>query len=493
MDAASRPAPCSDRASLALCLAAAPLLAGADAPPRATETWYRIVAADGAPVGHARSESRRGPDGGETVSEQQILVDNGEANIRISERKVVREDRSGRPVSISEYSVVGRSWSRLDARVGPDKAEIVRSTPTDRRSSNVALPAGVRFDSGLGLMRGWDRAAVPRLEFDNLNVAAMTVEHVVIEPDPGAQGPDGGFSVIRRRYEDGELRAVGRMTLGPDGRVRSMTQPMMGTSVTIVVSDRETALKPHSAYRLLQSAMVKSHFRISPEAMRGRIRYRFAYRDGLAFPFPQTAEQRAAPWADGIAVDVCTDCGPGLSADKAALDAALRPTAWLQSDHPRLRAIARPIARMSTSGSRKMALLAAKARPYLDKIDFAGHFSALETLDRRSGDCTEAAVLLAALGRSAGIPTRVASGLVYSRERYHGVAHTFMPHSWTLAYVDGRWRSFDLALDTFDSTHIALTIGDGDSRSVLAAGQLASLLEWKEMSEIRPRPGRPRS
>jgi hypothetical protein len=472
-----------------LWLAPAVLAAAAGGPPRAAETWYRIVAADGAPIGHGRSETRHGPDGDETVSEQQMLVDGGEGDTRISERRVVKEDSDGRPVSIGEYSRTGRSWSSVEARIGPDKAEIVRSTPVDRRSSTVPLPPGVRFDSGLGLMRGWDRAAVPRLEFDNFNVAAMTIEHVVIEPLK--TDADGGFSVIRRRFEGSELRAVGRLTLGPDGRIRSMTQPMMGASITIAISDRATALKPHSAYRLLHSAMVKSPYRISPEAMRGRIRFRFAYRDGLAFALPQTAEQRATASADGVAVDICADCGPGLTTDKAALARALRPTGWMQSDHPRLKAIARPIARLAISDSRKMALLAEKARPYLETIDFAGHFSALETLDRRAGDCTEAAVLLAALGRSAGIPTKVASGLVYSRERYHGVANTFMPHSWTLAYVDGRWRSFDLALDSFDSSHIALTVGDGDSRSILAAGQLASLLEWKEMSEIRPRPGRP--
>jgi hypothetical protein len=60
-----------------------------------------------------------------------------------------------------------------------------------------------------------------------------------------------------------------------------------------------------------------------------------------------------------------------------------------------------------------------------------------------------------------------------------------MPHSWTLAFVDGSWKSFDLALDDFDSTHIALTIGDGDERSVLAAGQLAGLLHWHNMAEVR--------
>jgi hypothetical protein len=470
------------------------LLAGAQEPPRATETWYRIVAADGTPIGHVRNEARQGPEGRETVSEQQILVESGEGSTRISERRVVREDGSGRPVSISEYAQVGRSWSRLEARIGPDKAEIVRSTRVGRTAAAVALPPGVRFDSGSGLLRGWNRAAAPRLEFDNLNVSAMAIEHVVIELDPGAVRPDGSFSAIRRRYEGRDLRAVGRLTLAADGRVLSTTQPMMGTSVTIELSDRETALKPHPAYRLLQSAMVKSPFRISAAAMRGRLRFRFAYREGLAFPFPETSEQRARATAEGVAVEICADCGPGLATDKAALAEALRPTAWLQSDDPRLKAIARPVARLTTPEARKMALLAEKARPYLEKIDFAGHFSALETLDRKAGDCTEAAVLLAALGRAAGIPTKVASGLVYSRERYHGVANVFMPHSWTLAYVDGRWRSFDLALDTFDSTHIALTVGDGDSRSILAAGQLASLLEWKEMSEVRPLPApRPRT
>jgi hypothetical protein len=82
----------------------------------------------------------------------------------------------------------------------------------------------------------------------------------------------------------------------------------------------------------------------------------------------------------------------------------------------------------------------------------------------------------------------VASGLVYSRESYHGIANVFTPHTWTLAYADGKWRSFDLALDNFDATHIALTIGDGDERSVFAASQLAGLLHWESMAEVRSQP-----
>jgi hypothetical protein len=124
----------------------------------------------------------------------------------------------------------------------------------------------------------------------------------------------------------------------------------------------------------------------------------------------------------------------------------------------------------------------------LPDIDFAGHFPAAEALARRRGDCTESAVLLAALGRATGIPTKVASGLVYSRDAYHGASNVFLPHSWVLAYVGGQWRSFDAALGAFDSSHIALTIGDGDARSIAAANQLAGLISWQGMQEVRRRP-----
>jgi hypothetical protein len=263
---------------------------------------------------------------------------------------------------------------------------------------------------------------------------------------------------------------------------------LFGATIIVRATDRETALKPHPLYRVLPSVMTKSPFLISHDAMLSHIRYRFQFRDGIEFALPVTGEQRVKLEDHTATVDICGDCGPGLATDTATLADALKPTAWLQSDAPALHAIADPVAALKVSDSEKMEMLRLKAKPYLGVVDFTGHYSALETLSRKRGDCTEASVLLAALGRAAGIPTRVVNGLVYSRESYHGVANVFMPHSWTLAYADGKWRSFDLALDKFDSTHIALTIGDGDERSLLAASQLAGLLVWKEMAEVRTAP-----
>jgi hypothetical protein len=474
------------------------------ATPEAGITWYRIVAEDGTVIGHASQEIVPLADGREIIAKREIDVrdeappaallspNSVDTTQTMSWSTVQREDSTGRAVSIVATSQIGPDWrnnrSRIEARVDGNKVEITRQTPAETRSLTVAITPAVRFDGGDDLFHSWNPATMPRIEFEDFNIDAMAPEHVVVEMLPGTRpNPDGTRDVLRKRYDGRELLSVARLKLDRDGRIVESIQPMFGSGISVQETDRETALGPHSSWRALPHLMTKSPYLISQSAMRGHIRYSFAFRDGIAFELPETSEQRATAKTGGVTVDICSDCGPGLPTDSAALADARKPTAWLQSDDPKIRAIAEPVAKLAVSDSRKMEILLQKAKPFLGKVEFIGHYSALETMSRHAADCTDAAVLLAALGRAAGIPTRVANGLVYSRESYHGVANVFMPHSWTLAYVDGKWRSFDLALDLFDSTHIALTVGDGDERSVLAAGQLASLLEWEGLVEVRSR------
>jgi hypothetical protein len=466
-------------------------LLGAAAPPSAM-SYYAIVAGNGTIIGHATHQERQGSEGPESVDRSEMLLQEADQpQTPMSDETIVRRDASGRTVWSGDYSQTGTGWSRAEARIANGRAEISYRSRSERRTVSVALPAGVRFDGGQGLLRSWNRATTPRLEFQDFSLDAMSVERVVIEAPPGAAADaQGRIPVLRKRYEGRELRSIARLLLDRENRILEVTQPMLGTSITIRPTDRDTALRPRPAYSILRNAVVHSPFRIPTGAMQGHIRYRFGFQGGLAFDLPQTGEQRVAAAAGNeITIDICATCGPGLPEDEAERREALRPNRWLQSDNPRLRAIAAPFAHMGVPDAQKMERLAARTRQLMPRVDFAGHYSALETLARRAGDCTEAAVLLAALGRAIGIPTRIASGLVYSREDYHGVANVFMPHSWVLAYVGGEWRSFDAALDRFDATHIALVIGDGDARSIGAANQLASLLQWQGMTEVRPRPG----
>ncbi len=449
-------------------------------------TWYTIVADSGSTLGHVSLEVASRVDGRDLIESQQIyLRESGGLPHRARTRTIVREDAEGRAISIESTSQMGRFRTRTSARVGGARVEVERETPSGRGHETVELPANVRFDDGDALVQAWSPDTMPRLEFLNFDSDTMAVERIVIEAQ-GAPDAQGRLSAIRWRYESEQLRSVARLVL-ERGRVVEVAQPMFGETFRTRLTDRASATRSHPPYQVIPNMAQRSPFRISSEARQGHMRFRYEFREGVTFPLPQTGEQRARVEQGFATLDICNDCGPGLATDAASLADASRATAWLQSDHPRLQAMVAAIRNYNVSDTRKMELLLERAIPYLEEADFNGHYSALDTLDRRSGDCTEAAVLLAALGRAAGIPTRVASGVSYSRESYHGVSNAFIPHSWTLAYVDGAWRSFDLSLRAFDSAHIALTIGDGDPRSIAAAGQLASLLRLDSIAEVRRR------
>ena len=139
-----------------------------------------------------------------------------------------------------------------------------------------------------------------------------------------------------------------------------------------------------------------------------------------------------------------------------------RPNDWLQSDAPEVIALAKRGVGDATSSRAQMQNLEQFVRGYISNKDLSvGYASALEVAKNPVGDCTEHAVLLAALGRSLGIATRVVDGLAYV-DHYAGHEHVFVPHAWAQAYVDGHWQSFDAALAGFDAGHIALAVGNGD-------------------------------
>ena len=109
--------------------------------------------------------------------------------------------------------------------------------------------------------------------------------------------------------------------------------------------------------------------------------------------------------------------------------------------------------------------------------------SAAETARSREGDCTEHAVLLAAMLRAEGIPSRLVAGLIYEPGG-PGTEPAFVYHVWTQALVaadadDGESRWIDLdATQRRRARHaaqIALSISDGSNANDLWAGLAPTL------------------
>ncbi|HEY3298815.1 MAG TPA: transglutaminase domain-containing protein [Armatimonadota bacterium] len=88
--------------------------------------------------------------------------------------------------------------------------------------------------------------------------------------------------------------------------------------------------------------------------------------------------------------------------------------------------------------------------------------SSLDVLHTKTGVCRDYAILYTALARSAGIPTKVVSGLVFWQGKFYY-------HAWAESYT-GRWTPVDATLPTdfVDATHIKFAEGDATSMFSLA-------------------------
>jgi hypothetical protein len=157
--------------------------------------------------------------------------------------------------------------------------------------------------------------------------------------------------------------------------------------------------------------------------------------------------------------------------------ADLAPTPFLQSTHPRLVAQAQQIL-----GTERDALQVAQrildwTYSFLEKAPTVGMPTALEALDKKKGDCNEHAVLFTALARAAGLPARVAAGVVY-------LDSAFYYHAWAEVWL-GQWVAVDPVFRQFpaDATHVKFVEGGPEHHMALlkVIGQVGiEIVEYKQ-------------
>jgi hypothetical protein len=154
-------------------------------------------------------------------------------------------------------------------------------------------------------------------------------------------------------------------------------------------------------------------------------------------------------------------------ADTPELHPYLQASAYLEVNAPEIQTLAK-----QAVGDEKNPVVAAHliehfVRNYITKKDLnIGFGSAEETAKSREGDCTEHAVLCAALGRAAGLPTRCVVGFGYippgdEEPTVSSATATdtgfFGFHMWAEAWIGPEeWVPMDAALDGFDVGHIAI-------------------------------------
>jgi transglutaminase-like putative cysteine protease len=253
-----------------------------------------------------------------------------------------------------------------------------------------------------------------------------------------------------------------------------VTLPGLG-EMRQIVTDRATCMKQPEGAEIFATSLIAPQRAIANIEHQGQAFYRITTNDKQKLKLWNQGEQlvlKSGPGSAEIEVTVPRwrpeDADYTLPhADTPELHPYLQPSAYLESASPEIRQLALDAVGRQTNPVRAAHRIERFVEYYITKKDLnVGFASAEETARSHEGDCTEHAVLCAAIGRAAGLPTRCVLGLGYippgeAEPTISNAVDTktgiFGFHMWAEADIGhDRWVPMDAALGGFDVGHIAI-------------------------------------
>lgn len=453
---------------------AAPLRAGA---PEPAERWYELTIA-GERVGWAK-HSLDADGRGNITTRQEVSFAVRRMGVEMTMEIVsaFTETAAKQPVSMrSEQTLAaGKSVTAYVFDAPGGGVSMTVEGPDGRRTEQLPAPPpgwltpmGVRELVEQKLAEGADRFSFTMIE-PTLGLTPGTVTQRKL--GPAKVMIDGReFEGIEWEVEQSATPGVfTREIIGPDGWPLRTVTPMMGFEIVMTASSRDAATKPAGSVELVRPLLVRPDKPMTNARASRRAVYLVKSDEKPLPDIPATGAQTAKRLdARTIRVTVDLDRNRETAFDeheRAALLASTSLVNWKSACVAGCVKEALAGLDMAASSMERAARLRDFAAGRLVNVGLGvGMAGSDEVCRTRAGDCTEFAVLLAAMLRAEGIPSRVVCGLVYCDELL-GEEHIFGPHMWTQAYVERRgrkeWVDVDAALGpgerVFDAGHIAFS------------------------------------
>lgn len=431
----------------------------------AEPVWMSVLL-DGRKIGS--SETRRVVNDGvvETTQVLRVRFNRGGEPLDLLSRVASRETVGGEPIGFDARLEMSSVATVAEGERLPDgRLRVARSVAGQNSTDTLAWPhEAVLFEGQrMAMRRAADTPGTPvRLRFyDPASGRVATSEIVMLGREP-VRLPEGTSNLIHLRQSlllSDNAQSM-ELWVNDDFDILKGVTRMLGYEMTMQACSRECAEAPYQDIDLLRQSMVFSPRRYNKQMLREGVQFLIRIAADSDVHFIETGEQLVTRMSDDL---WRLSIGPARrSSELPPAPADTVANEWVQADHPEIVEAAHKAVGSAATARRQMPRLKEFVRRHLgDNGLGVGYASALEALRSGKGDCTENALLLTAMARALGIPARTVSGLVYV-EHYAGASRVFIPHMWTQAWVDGRWRSYDAALGRFDSSHIALAVGDGE-------------------------------
>jgi len=259
--------------------------------------------------------------------------------------------------------------------------------------------------------------------------------------------------------------------------------------VEMVACSREFALSKNDEADFLKEFFLASPVSLPDVKSVKAITYHLEAKDGKELVFPANDNQVVRPDGEGgLYVTVRPVAAAGnvafpYAGSDAAVREAMKPTRYLQSDDPAIIELARKAIGDTQDAAEAARRIESFVHEYIKAKDLSvGYASAAEVAQSRQGDCSEHAVLTAALCRAVGIPAQVVMGYVYCPQ-FMDQQDFFGGHAWVQAYIGERWVGLDAtrAPGGYSAGHIAQAAGSGNPEDFFALLSIMGRFRIKEI------------
>jgi hypothetical protein len=467
------------------------------------ENEYYAVLVGGKKMGYSIQTRVAEGDQVTTTQEMSIKARRSGTPIIMKTSETNVETAGGLPLSFKGVQDIGTATVVVSGTV--DSLWIVDETTTSMGRQNkktYGWPRGALMAEGLrllqlekGLKEGLEYSAKlfrigskeptevtirigPKKNVDLLGrVAALTEVKTIVKT------PEGG-EIVSTSYVDEKLHTLKSVT------------PMLGTQTEIIACAKEFALSESNIPEIIDKMFVAS-----PEPLNGiesakSATYHLKPTDPTTkLIIPSTDNQTTKEKRGEVIVTVKPITAPvgvkfPYDGKEDSILEAMKPTSYLQSDNNVIIELAKKATGETKDAAEAVKKIESFVSSYIENRGLSvGYATAAEVAASKTGDCSEFAVLTAAMCRAIGIPARAVSGLIYVKS-FDGKENVFGGHMWAEAYIGGKWIGLDAtkAPHGFDAGHIALATGNGEPADFL---NLAATLGQFKIDKVTIETGKP--
>ena len=431
---------------------------------RFSDEWAEVYMAGGK-VGYAHTTMNRDGDLITTGATFHMVLGRAEQPVKIGMTQHTSETLTGVPVTFGSEMDMSVMKSASKGTVKDGKVTIVTSQYGMDQTQTFDFPAGAMMTWGTyreSMLRGFKSGTkytlsvyAPELRLDG-SVNAVTTVGEWEELRLGAKVTKGQKVTVLLESPIGSFEMAS--WVDADGVPLKARVPIPGMGdIEMLTTDQATALRDFVPPEFFTTSTIPAKRKIDRAAAR-RIKYRLTAKSaGVELGDLPTTEMQSVVGNNEKSVELLvarvihkprsTSSTEARPQDMAEF---LEGNLMINTADPKLI----ELAKQAGGGEKEPFALADKLRRFVtdyveNKSLNIGFATASEVARTKEGDCSEHGVLLAALGRLNGLPSRVVVGLAYVPV-FSNQDDIFGYHMWTQFFIDGRWIDVDAALRETD-------------------------------------------